>query len=218
VTKKEVGCLVVITGASGAGKDAVLEKLMENRDIGTLGFKKIVTCTDRPPRTNTDPPEVDGVHYHFVSPEALIQMEKNRELVEPRTLTGSSHKATPKFEIERVLAGENLIWRIDPSRASEVATGKFFNEVFPENSKVLRKHTLVICVNAPKEMINSRRKARDKEKYDPREYEERDYQELPYLQILLQKASVVENPDGMLDKTVKGSLELIKNHYAKNKN
>jgi guanylate kinase len=220
--KKEVptkiGCLIVITGASGTGKDAVMEKVMECQDIGNLGFCKVVTCTDRPPRLNANPPEVDGIHYHFVTPQELIRMEKANELVEPRTLTGTSYKATPKFEIERLITGENLIWRIDPSRAAKVATGEFFDEMFPDHSEILKKNTLVICVNAPKEVISSRRKSRDKEKYDPKEYEERDNQEFEHLQVLLKKACVIDNLDGMLEQTVSSSLNLVKNHHAKNKN
>lgn len=214
----KIGCLIVITGASGAGKDAVMEKVMECEDLGKLGYCKVVTCTDRPPRLAANPPEVDGIHYHFVSPQELIRMEKENKLVEPRTLTGTSYKATPKFEIERLLAGENLVWRIDPSRAAEVATGKFFEEMFPDHSEILRNHTLVICVNAPKEVIDSRRKSRDKEKYDPKEYEERDNQELRHLQILLEKACVIENLDGKLEQAVDNSLGLIKEHHAKIKN
>jgi len=211
----EIGCLIVLTGASGAGKDAVMEKLLKCHEIEKLGFKKIVTCTDRLPRLNTNPPEVDGVHYHFVTPEELIRMEKDLELVEPRTPTGTSYKATPKFELERLITGESLIWRIDPSRAAEVATGKFFDDVFPNHSQILKKHTLVICINAPKEVINSWRKGRDKDKYDPKEYETRDSQESSHLQILLEKAAVIENLDGMLKASVEKSLMLIKNHHAK---
>lgn len=214
----EIGCLIVLTGASGAGKDAVMDKLLKCNEIEKLGFKKIVTCTDRLPRLNTDPPEVDGVHYHFVTPEELIRMEKEKELVEPRTQTGTSYKATPKFELERLLAGESLVWRIDPSRAAKVATGEFFNEMFPDHSEILKKNTLVICVYAPKEVISSRRKSRDKEKYDPKEYVERDSQESEHLQILMEKACIVENLDGMLEATVEKSLMLIKNHHVKIKN
>ena len=108
------GFLLVISGASGAGKDAVMASLLEHPAVKTLNLKKVVTCTDRVPR----PGEIHKVHYHFVTNEKLQEMAKNGELVEEITLTGSSNKATPKSEIERLLNGEDLVWRIDPSRAA----------------------------------------------------------------------------------------------------
>jgi guanylate kinase len=213
-----IGNLVVLTGRSGSGKDAVMDALLANLEIEKLGIKRVVTCTDRPPRTNTNPPEVDGLTYHFVTPEELVRMEKNGELVEPRTNTGTCFKATPKFEIERLLTGEDLIWRIDPSRAAEVATGEFFDKVFPKHSEILKNHTLTICIVASTETIESWRKGRDKDKYNPKEYEERDTQELPHLKTLHKYACVVENFDGKLDHTVAESLTLIQGHHAKIKN
>jgi len=205
------GILLVITGASGAGKDAVMEALIKHPEFAPMCFKKIVTCTDRTIR----PGEVDGVHYHFVSPNELDGMCKQGLLVEKITSTGTSNKATSKKEIERLLAGEDLIWRIDPSRAAEIAQGNFFENIFGKEAKLIQKNTIIICVTAPKNEIIQRRIKRDKDKFDPKEFEVRDIQDSPHLKILSEKSYVINNLDQKLDESVEEALTLIKSHYTK---
>lgn len=200
-----IGILVVISGASGSGKDAVMDEFLKNPKIQDLNLKKVVTCTNRSPR----PGEVDGVQYHFMEDAKLRQMEASGELVEVVTTTGTSAKATPKCEIERLLKGENLVWRIDPSRAAEVATGDFFKRVFTNNAEVMQKRTIVLFITAPKEVINDRRKRRDLEKYNPAEYEARDMQEKPYLEILEKNATPISNLDGKLNEAVTMAVESV---------
>jgi len=213
VKKNKIGFLLVISGASGAGKDTVMENLLEHPAVKTLNLRKVVTCTDRQPR----PGEVHKVHYHFVTNEKLQEMARNGELVEEITPTGSSNKATPKSEIERLFKGEDLVWRIDPSRAAEVASGTFFERHFPNHARVLQKSTTVFCVNASKDSIEARRKERDGVNYDPSEYAARDKQELPHLHILQEKAIIMENSEGCLEETVNLAAGYVKSHYEKAK-
>lgn len=207
----KIGYLIVITGASGAGKDAVMEGFLKDPRINEISLKQIVTCNDRPPR----PGEIDGVQYHFVSNQKLKEMEIRGELVEPITLTGTSNKATPKSEIERLFTGENLIWRIDPSRAAEVASGMFFKKLFPENARTLQEHTLVFFVTAPKSEIEGRRKGRDLDKYDSSEYEARDNQEKPYLDILEKNAVSIPNLDKKLNEAINNAVKETTNFFQK---
>jgi hypothetical protein len=207
----ETGILIIFTGASGAGKDSVMDGFLKNPQIQGLRLQKVVTCTDRPPR----PGETEGVHYHFVGDKKLQEMENAGELVEPITQTGTSHKATPKSEIEKLLAGANLVWRIDPSRAAEVAQGDFFKRLFPNNAGVLQEHTTILSVIAPRRDIEKRRKDRDLDKYNPAEYKARDEQEQPYLEILRQKATPVENLNGKLDVAVAFAVKTVIDFHAK---
>ncbi|MDQ5953088.1 MAG: guanylate kinase [Patescibacteria group bacterium] len=206
---KKLGILIVITGASGAGKDAVMDEFLKDPRLSGLNLKKVVTCTNRPPR----PGETDGVQYHFLEDAKLRQMEAKGELVEEITTTGTSAKATPKCEIERLLKGENLVWRIDPSRAAEVATGNFFKRVFPQHVDLLQPRTMVLFITAPKEVIEERRRRRDLDKYNPAEYEARDSQEKPYLEILEKSAVSIENLDGRLNEAASAAVNSVINFY-----
>lgn len=207
---KKIGYLIVITGASGSGKDAVMDGFLKTEFVKKINLKRIVTCNDRPPR----PGETNGVQYHFVSGQKLKEMEKNNDLVEPITMTGTSNKATSKTEIARLLAGENLIWRIDPSRAAEVASGDFFKRLFPNKADEFQKHTLVLFVTAPKSEIDGRRKNRDLDKYNPAEYLARDEQEKPYLKILEENATPIQNLDGKLNDAIE-TAEKIASDFTK---
>ena len=210
----QIGFLLIISGASGAGKDTVMTELLRHPRIKDLHLKKVVTCTDRHPR----PGETHGIDYHFVTRERLQQMAEGGELVEEITLTGSSRKATPKSEIERLLKGEDLVWRIDPSRAAEVASKGFFARHFPRHAQILQKRTTVLCVTAPKDTIDARRKVRDGDGYNPNEYSARDEQELPHLRVLKEKAVVIENPEGHLKEAVEIAADLTVSSYGKAKN
>ncbi len=208
--KKDIGILIVATGASGAGKDSVMDEFLKHEVVKTLNIQRVVTCTDRPIRDGESPSA-----YHFLNRDELDVLASSGELVEDLVDTGTSRKATSKSEIARLLSGENLFWRIDPSRAAEIANGEFFGKHFSADAEVLNMNTLVVCINAPKAVIEQRRKGRDKDKYDPNEYNERDAQEAPHLDILMKKAIVVENLDNQLQLTVETVAELVKQHHAK---
>jgi guanylate kinase len=55
------GLLVIISAPSGAGKDVVIDRLVQKLDDAVV----YVTATSRKPR----PGEADGVRYYFYSPE-----------------------------------------------------------------------------------------------------------------------------------------------------
>ena len=58
------GTLLVISGPTGAGKDAVMTYLQTH-----TSFRKLPTYTTRPPRPN----EENGIHYHFISEEEYFR-------------------------------------------------------------------------------------------------------------------------------------------------
>ena len=68
------GRLVVISGPSGVGKST----LIAEAHCGTPKCRLAVSATTRPPR----PGEKDGVHYHFVTPDAFAAMRDGGELLE----------------------------------------------------------------------------------------------------------------------------------------
>lgn len=56
-----MSCLLLIAGPAGSGKSTLCSQLVD----ADLGFSRVVTATTRAPR----PGEIDGVHYHFLTPE-----------------------------------------------------------------------------------------------------------------------------------------------------
>ena len=104
--------LVVVSGPSGVGKDATLERMEE------LGypFHFVVTATTRPRRPN----EVNGVDYHFVSQQEFAEMLEKNELLEHAVVYGQ-HKGIPKKQVREALAsGKDVIMRIDVQGAATI--------------------------------------------------------------------------------------------------
>ena len=104
--------LVVISGPSGVGKDAVV-KLLLNRNPA-LHF--VVTATSRPPRKG----EKHGVDYFFVSKEAFEQMIAEDELIEYANVY-DQYKGVPKSQVRQAInSGRDVIMRLDVQGAKKI--------------------------------------------------------------------------------------------------
>ncbi|XP_038880963.1 guanylate kinase 3, chloroplastic-like isoform X2 [Benincasa hispida] len=86
--------VIVISGPSGVGKDAVIKRLREVRE----GLHFVVTATSRPMR----PGEVDGKDNYFVSKEEFLAMIQRNELLEYALVCGHS-KGIPKRQIREFM-------------------------------------------------------------------------------------------------------------------
>lgn len=104
--------LIVLSGLSGVGKDAVLNGL---RHSGTpLEF--IVTVTTRAPR----PGEKHGTHYHFVSRERFQGMIDGRQLLEWANVYGNRY-GVPREPVARALkSGRDVIIKVDVQGAATI--------------------------------------------------------------------------------------------------
>ncbi|GAB2274747.1 Guanylate kinase 3, chloroplastic [Dionaea muscipula] len=97
--------IIVISGPSGVGKDAVIKRLREVRE--NLHF--VVTVTSRPMR----PGEIDGRDYFFVSKEEFLSMVERDELLEYALVYGD-YKGIPKQQIREYMAlGQDIVLRVD---------------------------------------------------------------------------------------------------------
>jgi guanylate kinase len=104
--------LVVISGPSGAGKDALIERMKEQG----MPFHFVVTATTRPKR----PDEVDGVDYIFVSMSEFAEMIERQELLEYAIVYGD-YKGIPKQQVRDALAsGKDVVMRVDVQGAATV--------------------------------------------------------------------------------------------------
>jgi len=104
--------LVILSGPSGAGKDAVLRRMKERG----YPFHFVITTTDRPPR----PDEIHGRDYFFVSTQEFKRMIDAGELLEYAVVYGQ-YKGISKAQVRQALAsGRDVIMRIDVQGAATV--------------------------------------------------------------------------------------------------
>jgi guanylate kinase len=104
--------LVVITGPSGVGKDAVIERL---KQIGPP-CHVTVTATTRPKREG----ERHGIDYYFISPKEYDSMLVADEFLEHATVYGFGY-GIPRGPLRAALAaGEDVVVRIDVQGAATI--------------------------------------------------------------------------------------------------
>lgn len=104
--------LIVLSGPSGVGKDAVLKRMKE------LGrpYHYVVTATTRPHR----PGERDGVDYYFLSEEEFQRMVAGGQFLEWAEVYGY-HYGVPKREITLAMSrGIDAIVKVDVQGAATI--------------------------------------------------------------------------------------------------
>jgi len=106
--------LVIVSGPSGVGKDTVISSLCLVPTQPERYF--VITCTTRPRREY----EVDGVHYHFLSPEEFEDKRAAGGFLEANLVHGHWY-GTPRDEVRAALAaGRDAILKIDVQGAAVV--------------------------------------------------------------------------------------------------
>ena len=110
--------IVVVSGPSGVGKGTVVRKLVQADPTMLLS----VSVTTRAPR----PQEIDGVDYHFISPDRFQAMRQRNELVEWAEVyrgggTAGEFYGTPLQPVREALAkGRDVILEIEVQGAIQV--------------------------------------------------------------------------------------------------
>jgi len=101
----------VLSGSSGAGKDAVLERL---KDLP--GLHCVVTVTTRAQR----PHETEGTDYHFVTEAEFQRMARGGELMESAHVYGQWY-GVPKQQVKGALEqGKDVVLRVDVQGATTI--------------------------------------------------------------------------------------------------
>ncbi len=106
------GLLVVMSGPSGVGKGAVLERLLER----VPGTEASVSVTTRSPR----PGEVDGVDYHFVGEETFDELMATGQLLEWASVYRARYGTPRRWVEERLAEGVDVLLEIDVQGALQV--------------------------------------------------------------------------------------------------
>jgi len=104
--------LIVLSGPSGAGKDAILSRMRE------LGYplRYITTVTTRLRRAN----ERANIDYHFVSIERFQEMISGNELLEWANVYGNWY-GVPKQPVKQALdKGQDAIVKVDIQGAATI--------------------------------------------------------------------------------------------------
>jgi guanylate kinase len=134
--------LVVLSGPSGVGKDALLTRM---RELGRP-FHYVVTATTRPKRAR----EKDGVDYHFLSQKEFQQMINDNQLLEWANVYGNYY-GVPKNEITSALSkGVDAVVKVDVQGAAAI--------------KKILPHAIFIFLTSPSiEELEKRLKKRQSE-------------------------------------------------------
>jgi guanylate kinase len=104
--------LVVLSGPSGVGKDAVLNRMKES----DYQLHFITTVTTRTQRPN----ERDNIDYHFISPAEYQQMIASDQLLESANVYGNWY-GVPREAVKQALdSGQDVIVKVDVRGAASI--------------------------------------------------------------------------------------------------
>jgi len=180
--------VVVLSGPSGVGKDAVIDRMRE------LGYPIAVpvTMTTRAPREG----EADGVDYVFTTPEQFREHVANGDLLEHAEVYSGHYYGLPRAQLRKALAtGKHVVMRVDVQGARslrETIPGALFVFLVPGRREDLERHIRARGADDEAE-IQERLAAID-----------REYDEIEQFQQVLQ------NFEGELDETVHGLAIMIR--------
>jgi guanylate kinase len=101
-----VPVLLVIAGPAGSGKSTLCDRLVAE----IPEFERVVTTTTRAPR----PGEINGVHYHFLTPEQFDAGLAAGDFLEWAWVHGQRRYGTLKSSVLEPLArGQSLVISVD---------------------------------------------------------------------------------------------------------
>ncbi|MDY6911765.1 MAG: guanylate kinase [Chloroflexota bacterium] len=104
--------LIIISGCSGVGKDAIIVRM---KALGAPFFYA-VTATSRPQRFG----EIDGVDYHFIDKARFQEMIGNGEFLEWANVYGNLY-GVPRKTVEQAMAeGKDAIIKVDIQGAATI--------------------------------------------------------------------------------------------------
>ena len=180
--------LVVISGPSGVGKDAVIEALRRQPELSDTDY--VVTFTTRARRNG----ETDGVSYHFVDPARFAAMRAAGELLEASEVHGHWY-GTPRDQVvDGLTRGRDVILKIDVQGARTVR-------------RRVRQAVLIFIVPPSPEDLDARLRGRATESADELAVRQRDA-----LRELARQGDydhVVVNETGQVDRTAERIARII---------
>lgn len=142
------GLLIVVSGPSGAGKDTICNKVIEDSDNIWLS----VSMTSRNPRGN----EKEGKNYFFVTKEEFEQKIKDGKLLEYTNYNGNYY-GTPKDKLEDYLnRGIDVILVLDINGAiniKKLVPSALFIFIMPPEMETLKKRLIARKTESKEKVI-----------------------------------------------------------------
>jgi guanylate kinase len=123
--------LLVLAGPAGSGKTTLCERMVAE----VPGFTRVITSTTRDPR----PGEVNGVHYHFFTPEQFDAKVAAGAFLEWAWVHRKNRYGTLASSVlDPLAAGRSLIMNVDVqgvenfrrAAAADPALARHFTDVF----------------------------------------------------------------------------------------
>jgi guanylate kinase len=180
--------LLVISGPSGVGKDAVIEALRQRPELRDTHY--VVTYTTRARRNG----ETDDVSYHFVDQQRFSAMRGAGELLEASEVHGHWY-GTPRDQVVDGLArGSDVILKIDVQGARTVR-------------RRVPQAVLIFIVPPSPEDLDARLRGRATESADELAVRQRDA-----LRELARQGDydyIVVNETGLVDRTAARVADII---------
>jgi len=106
VSPKNVPVLLVLAGPAGSGKSTLCDRIVKEE----TDFERVITTTTRAPR----PGEVNGVHYHFLTPEQFDAKIAADEFLEWAWVHGDRRYGTLATSVlEPLKRGQSLAINLD---------------------------------------------------------------------------------------------------------
>lgn len=143
--------LLVLAGPAGSGKSTLCDRLVTEDPT----FMRVITTTTRGPREG----EVNGLHYHFFTPEEFERRIGAGEFLEWAWVHGRRRYGTLKASVLEPLArGQSLVMSVD------VQGVESFRQAARENPLLARHLTTVfIVVDHDRLVARMRARAQDDE-------------------------------------------------------
>jgi len=138
VKEKETGNLIIISGPSGAGKDTIVNKLLEKNKNIVLSISK----TTRAPRKG----EEEGKDYYYISKEQFLKEIDQGNFLEFACVYNNDYYGTPKdMVLKNISKGKDVILVIDIQGAlkiKEIMPESIFIFIMPPSMKELKKRLI----------------------------------------------------------------------------
>lgn len=183
------GVLLILSGPTCAGKDAVMNKLLTKPNL-----TRLVTTNSRPKR----PGEKEAVDYYFVSQEEFEKLISQGAFFEWVEYRGAYRGTRKNHVLEALNSGRDVIWRIDVRGVKNIR----------QKIKDSVKKSVFVMLISPLNVLATRAKQRQTENnewqkwsLDMAKWEMEQKEDFDYL---------VENTEGKLAETVQKIEAIIR--------